>query len=428
MSVYIERESRFMSAVLDRREAFDAGAAAGLDPSDFEDTQLGRIWRACLDIARSREDSVVDLVTVAERLHQDGDIAAVGNFTGLHDLYGSWADRSMAGYDARAIRRRGIMRRGMATGAGMLKAAAEGDANPEDVRGWAEGYARNLATSGVIRPVGMADAVDDLLHGSAERRVLRTGFGDFDARMAGMDRGSLVVVGGRPRMGKTAMMLDIARYAASQGNRTLLFSLEMPAMQIAARLVAQSTGISAGRLMRGEATTLSLLEKTALDVASLELSRMPLSIQDCGRASIDQIASRIDLADPRPDLVVLDYLQLIPTPHHARKHDGLAEVTAELKRIARDLNGVVLAGSQLNRASSLAGRRPTIDDLADADAIGRDADLVLLLHRPSEASQDRELIVDKNRHGPEGLFTLTFSPEATSFRATAGSPEPEAPF
>jgi replicative DNA helicase len=289
---------------------------------------------------------------------------------------------------------------------------------------------------------------------------LATGLRDLDSKMGGLQASDLIVLAGRPGMGKTALATNIAYNVAKawqgkqradghmetvNGGLVGFFSLEMSAEQLATRIIAEQTGISSSRMRRGDIDD-SLFEKIKDKV--IEIQHLPLFIDETGGISIAQLAARARRLKRQRglDLVVIDYIQLMQgstrRAMEGRVHE-VTEITTNLKALAKELNVPILALSQLSRqVESREDKHPQLSDLRESGSIEQDADVVLFVYReeyylmnkeprPGTAEHEKwqnematvhgkaEVIVGKQRHGPTGTVNLQFDAEVTRF----GDPE-----
>jgi replicative DNA helicase len=285
---------------------------------------------------------------------------------------------------------------------------------------------------------------------------LATGLSDLDFRMGGMQRSDLIIVAGRPGMGKTALGTNIAfnvakawrgehradgHYETVNGGVVGFFSLEMSAEQLATRILSEQTGISSSRIRRGDLKQPDfeiLVDTTAL------IEHLPLLIDDTGGLSVAQLATRARRLKRQRglDLMVVDYLQLLQgsTRRSAENRvQEITEITTKLKALAKELNVPILALSQLSRqVESREDKRPQLSDLRESGSIEQDADVVLFVYRDEyylatkeprpgteehekwrtqmdEVYGEAEVIIGKQRHGPTGTVKLSFSAEVTRF-------------
>jgi len=243
-------------------------------------------------------------------------------------------------------------------------------------------------------------------------------FRDLNLMTGGLRKEELTLVAARPSVGKTAFSLQIASYVASLGYKVLFFSLEMPISQLQLRILSQKTLIS---LTKIRSASLTKEEIEFLISSAEETSRWPFYFSDTSDLTpvkmIKQIEDFIRIAG-EPDLIVVDYLQLMRTERRASRQEEVAEISRSLKRIAKKYKVPVVALSQLSRqVEQRADKRPQLSDLRESGALEQDADLILFLHRPKkEEENDKiELIIGKNRNGATGVIELYFLRKAVRF-------------
>jgi replicative DNA helicase len=297
---------------------------------------------------------------------------------------------------------------------------------------------------------------------------LATGLDDVDRMMGGLQQSDLIILAGRPGMGKTSLATNIAYNVAKawsgelgadghmktvNGGIVAFFSLEMSAEQLATRIIAEQTEIPSSKIRRGAITEADF--ERIKDV-SIELQSLPFFVDETGGISVAQLAARARRLKRQRglDLLVIDYLQLL-TGSSRRANDGrvheITEITTSLKALAKELNVPILALSQLSRqVESRDDKRPQLSDLRESGSIEQDADVVLFVFReeyyhqmrkPSESNSEKfaewlaemdkhhgraELIIGKQRHGPTGTVELQFDAQVTRFSSLAmevGLPE-----
>ncbi len=262
-------------------------------------------------------------------------------------------------------------------------------------------------------------------HGG-EAGIVRTGIMELDRLITGLARGDLVVVAGRPGMGKTSLMLNMAHYIAHTHHwRVAFFSLEMNSAQLLQRLISAETGIEGRQLRRGD------LDEAAWDKVTQCLGKiadMPILLNDKHGMKVGEIQTSLQQMYYRHgiDAVFIDYLQLIDGGDQTRGENRTQEIRAicqALKSTARDLNIVCVVASQLSRSvERRENKRPMLSDLMDSGAIEQDADMVLFIHREdayrpaTEMTNIAEIIVGKNRNGPTGIVQTYFDNRVTLFR------------
>jgi replicative DNA helicase len=256
-----------------------------------------------------------------------------------------------------------------------------------------------------------------------------SGFDDFDRLTTGLQPSDLIIIAGRPSMGKTALALNIAYNAAMKtGKGVALFSMEMSKLHLGLRLLGLSAGVNASKLRTGH---LSEKDWQRLTQAADRLSELPIFIDDTSGLGVLDMKARCRrlLKKSRLCLVIVDYLQLIQGRRNAESRQlEISEISRHLKALAKDLDVPVLALSQLNRkVEDRPNKRPQLSDLRESGAIEQDADVIAFIYRDEayhptteENRNLAEIILAKQRNGPTGYFKLTFEKESTRFRNYAG--------
>ncbi|CAK6688495.1 Replicative DNA helicase [Cyanobium usitatum str. Tous] len=253
-------------------------------------------------------------------------------------------------------------------------------------------------------------------------------FYDLDAMTQGLQRADLIIVAGRPAMGKTSIVLNMAKNVAQLHNLPVcVFSLEMSKEQLTYRLLSMEVGIESGRLRTGR---LHQDEWPLLGQGISNLGRLPLFIDDKPNSSVLEMRSlcRRLMAEHGRELglIVIDYLQLMEGSGSENRVQEISRITRGLKGMARELNVPVIALSLLSRGvEARTNKRPMLSDLRESGSIEQDADLVLMIYRDeyyNPETPDRgitEVIVTKHRNGPVGTVKLLFEPQFTRFRNLA---------
>ncbi len=256
---------------------------------------------------------------------------------------------------------------------------------------------------------------------------LSCGYYDLDAMTQGFQRSDLIIVAGRPSMGKTSFTMNIARnIAAFHKLPVAVFSLEMSKEQLIQRLLASEVRIESGRLRAGR---ISQNEWEPLGHAISTLSQLPIFVDDTPNISITEMRSKARRLQAEQGgalgLVLLDYLQLMEGGGDNRVQE-LSKITRALKSLARELCVPVIALSQLSRSvESRTNKRPMMSDLRESGAIEQDADLIMMLYRDEYYNPDTpdrgvaEVIISKHRNGPTGTVKLLFESQFTQFRNLA---------
>jgi len=255
---------------------------------------------------------------------------------------------------------------------------------------------------------------------------LPSSFYDLDAMTGGFQRSDLIIIAGRPSMGKTSFAVGMARNIA-ENLPVAIFSLEMSKEQLGLRLLASEAGIESNYLRTGR---ISQNQWGALSHALGTLSELPIYIDDTANQTVMQMRSQVRrlLAEKggKLGLVLIDYLQLMEGSGSENRVQELSRITRSLKGLARELNVPVIALSQLSRGvEARTNKRPMMSDLRESGAIEQDSDLIIMLYRDeyyNENTPDRgiaEIIITKHRNGPTGVVKLLFDPQFTRFRNLA---------
>ncbi|QOJ18991.1 MAG: replicative DNA helicase [Phycisphaeraceae bacterium] len=254
---------------------------------------------------------------------------------------------------------------------------------------------------------------------------LLTGFIDFDHLTGGLQPGELSILAARPSMGKTALALNMAENVASKGHPIGLFSLEMSKGQLVDRLIAGRSGVDVQKLRRN---TLSKAELPQVSDACLELSQVPIIVDDMAAITLMQLRAKARRMRTKFNIeaIFIDYLQLITLGSRTESRQvEVSEISRGLKALARELEVPVVCMAQLNRGpEQREGHRPRLSDLRESGSIEQDADVVLLLHREDyyhkeepdyQPNNEAELIIAKQRNGPVGVAKLHWNGRTTRF-------------
>lgn len=253
---------------------------------------------------------------------------------------------------------------------------------------------------------------------------LTTDLYDLDAMTSGFGRSDLIILAGRPSMGKTALGLTIAQNIALKHDLPIaIFSLEMSQEQLAQRLLASEAEVESNRLRSGR---LSQTELESLTAAMARVSELPIYIDDNATLTVMQMRSQVRKLQSEQGqklgLVLLDYLQLMEGSGSDNRVQELSRITRSLKGLAREIDAPVIALSQLSRGvEARTNKRPMMSDLRESGSIEQDADLVIMLYRDEYYHPDTvdrgiaEVIIAKHRNGPTGTIKLLFKPEFTKF-------------
>jgi replicative DNA helicase len=398
------------------------------------------IYDAILDLY-GRGDPA-DPVTVVAELTKRGDIARAGGAPYLHTLISSVPTAANAGYYARIVRDRAILRRLVEAGTKIVQLgySEEGDVDDAVDSAQAEVYqvtesrmSEDYIQLSELLPAAL-DEIEAISSGVTKEGVM-TGFKDLDALTNGFHAGNMVVLAARPGVGKSTLGLDIARHASiKNGDTSVIFSLEMSRSEITMRMLSAEARVGLNNIRSG---SLSDEEWGRLAKRMGEISEAPLFIDDSANLSLMEIRAKARRLKQRHNLklIVIDYLQLMTSGKKVEnRQQEVSEFSRNLKLLAKELNVPIIAISQLNRSpEQRSDKKPMLSDLRESGSIEQDADVVILLHRDEmydsqSRSGEADLIVAKHRNGQTRTITVAaqlhfarFTDMAPAFTNTAES-------
>ena len=398
-----------------------------------------RIFRAMVRLFQ--RGSVLDVVTVSEELGKSGELENAGGLEYLASLLDAVPTAANIEYHGRIVHDKAMLRRLIDAAQAIVRDAYEqGDRDVDEVIDQAEqrvfrvSESRNREGFVWIKEVlwPTFEHIERLQESAGGVSGVATGFRDLDRMTTGLQAGDLVVVAGRPSMGKTSWALNVAQNAAiGHEVPVAIFSLEMSKEQLVQRFLCAEGRVDAQRLRRG---SLAPEEYQRLARAASHLNAAPIWIDDSATGNVLEMKAKSRRLKEKSDLglVVVDYIQLMSgaTRSDSRVQE-VSEISRGLKALARELEVPVVALSQLSRApEQRTDRRPQLSDLRESGAIEQDADLVVFLYRPEyyfgptdkdgkSLEGDAELIVAKQRNGPTGTLKLYFHKSYTRFDSLA---------
>jgi len=404
-------------------------------PEHFYVEANGRIFSAILDLASRHQP--VDVLTVKDYLQRADDLDGCGGEAYLGDLVGSVPTSANVKHYADIVRERSVLRELLSVCSTVSRDVYEETArdvsehlDQAEMRmlSVAENFNRSRPTFSRMSDL-MLSSYQELEKRYAEKKAITgvpTGFTDLDTMTAGMQRGDLIIVAGRPSMGKTAFSMNLAQNTAVRGDEphvVAVFSLEMSSQQIAMRMLACEAKVNMGHLRTGR---FSAEDWRKLAAASGALAEADIFVDDTPAISVLELRSkcrRLKREAKRLDLVLIDYLQLMGgNSNSENRAQEISEITRSLKGLAKELDVPVIALSQLNRSlETRADKRPMMSDLRESGAIEQDADIIMFIYRDEvynkkpENEGIAEIIVGKQRNGPIGTVRLKFFHEHTRF-------------
>lgn len=429
----LEAEESVIGGVLLDNTAMDR-ALEVLVPDDFYRESHRKIVSAMIDLNQRGEP--IDLVTLSEALRTRGELQDIGGGMYLAELAEKVPTAANVAYYARIVREKAIMRALIQTTTEIASRGYEPAADVDTFLDEAE-HKIFAISERKVRPTffRIRDIMVDSLKAIEqmyERRELVTGvpsgFLDLDRMTAGLQPSDLIIIAGRPSMGKTAFALNIAQYAAVSARiGVAVFSLEMSKEQLVLRLLCSEARVDQSKVRTGHAAERDFPK---IAMAASRLSDAPIFIDDTAALSVLELRAKARRLkrdrDAKLGLIIIDYLQLMRA--HERidsREQEISTISRSLKALAKELSVPVIALSQLNRqVETRTDKRPGMADLRESGAIEQDADVIAFLYRPvvyDKTAEERaaEVIIAKQRNGPVGTVNLTFMSEYTRFENRA---------
>ncbi|MGP8173365.1 MAG: replicative DNA helicase [Terracidiphilus sp.] len=436
----VDAEKTILGAIL-LDNAAHAEAAEKLESDDFSLDSHRRIFLRMSELMDSQR--AVDIVTLANELARYKEVESVGGVAYLASLTEGLPRRPVIEEYIRIVKDKSLLRKLMGICSMAIARAADQGETALEVLGAAESQLMEVTERGITQGFQSLDqivqhsfgSIDNLYKQSREVTGLATDFTEFDRMTSGLQKGELIVIAGRPSMGKTALAINIAQNAAINRNAIVaVFSLEMSKESLLRRMLASQAWVDQRKLQTG---FLGREDHDKLQNALGQLVESRVFIDDSAGISLAEMrakARRLRQNAGGLDLIVVDYMQLMsatpPSAGGKRYENRTQEVSAisrGLKALAKELDVPVLALSQLSRASERRGedKRPFLSDLRESGSIEQDADVVAFIHREACYSRDEEMseadkakseiILAKQRNGPTGTVLLNFISRFTRF-------------
>jgi replicative DNA helicase len=404
-----------------------------LDETWFYDEVHRKIFKAILELYNNRKN--VDLITLSDKLKNDGSLEQVGGVSYLSLIIDFVPTSANVEHYARIVKEKGVLRRLIKNATQIISDGYSSNGNIEDVVDNAERlifevadlkqrqgafHIKDLVRQGI-------ETLDFLYQRKQHITGLATGFERFDHMTSGLQNSDLIIIAGRPSMGKSALAVSIAEYAGIELKKGVgIFSLEMSKEQLVQRMLCSQARVDAHKVRSG---FLAASDWPKLTAAAGKLSESKIFIDDTPAISVLELRAKARRLKANNDIqmIILDYLQLMRS---AMKSDSrqqeISEISRSLKALARELSIPVIALSQLSRAvESRQDHRPQLSDLRESGAIEQDADVVVLLMReeyynPTEENKGvADVIIAKQRNGPVGTVKLAFIKEYMRFENLA---------
>ncbi|MFA5093155.1 MAG: replicative DNA helicase [Candidatus Omnitrophota bacterium] len=425
----LEAEMAVLGSMLLDEEAVSASSEK-LDASCFYKDTHRKIFQAVIDLYNANK--AVDLITLTEVLKREGSLEEIGGASYLTSLANAVPTAANINHYAGIVREKYILRTLINNSTKIVSLCHQSQGNIAEVVDTAEKLIfevsdrKNQGTVLHLKEIikESIETIDRLYQNKAHVTGVPTGYVDFDIKTAGLQPSDLVIIAGRPSMGKSAFALGIAEYAGVvEKIPTAIFSLEMSKEQLVQRMLCSHARVDAHKVRTGYLATSDWPRLTA---AAGKLSEAPIYIDDTPAISVMELRARARRLKSHHDikLIILDYMQLMrgSAMNMESRQQEISEISRSLKALARELNVPVIAISQLSRAvESRTDHRPQLSDLRESGAIEQDADVVVLILReeyytPTPDNQGiAEAIIAKQRNGPVGSLKLAFIKEFTKF-------------
>ncbi|NVL91136.1 MAG: replicative DNA helicase [Desulfobacterales bacterium] len=436
----IEAEQSILSAILIDNNTLPEVIEI-ISEKDFYREVHRKIFTAMVDLFERNEPT--DLITLTNALKEQGQLESVGGASYLSELVDTVPMATNVVHYAKIIREKATLRSLIERAASITSRCFEDRGDVEDILDFAERSIFDISED-KIRPAfhSLADIITDAykaVEDACENKVLvtgvPTGYRRLDEKTSGFQPGDLVVIAGRPSMGKTALALNIAQNASAQaGLPSAVFSLEMSKEQLSLRMLSAEARIDSSRMRGG---FLDESDLARINRAAGALYDLPIYIDDSPAISVLEIrakARRMRM-EKGLGLIIVDYLQLMRGRASAERRElEISEISRSLKALAKELSIPVVALSQLNRkVEERSNRRPVLSDLRESGAIEQDADVIIFIYRDEVYNKEEdnpnkgiaEINVAKQRNGPTGTVRLAFLDYCTRFGNLA--PEAETP-
>ncbi len=433
----LEAEMSVLGSMMLSREAINE-VADEIRGADYYKPAHEIIHDTIVDLSGRGEPA--DAVTVAGELQRRGELARVGGAAYLHTLIASVPTAANAGYYARIVSERAVLRRLVTAGTRVVQlgyADAGGDVDEIVDRAQAEIYAvaeKRAVTDYVPMSTLSENVLSELERIEMDKGKLRgvpTGFTDLDRLTQGLHGGQMIIIAARPAMGKSTLALDFCRSASiKHGVTSVIFSLEMSQNEIAMRMLSAESSVFLSKMQSGEMT-----ERDWLKVSETtgKIAESPLFVDDSANMTITEIRSKCRRLKQQHNLglVVVDYLQLMTTGKQVEsRQQEVSALSRNLKLLAKEINVPVIAVAQLNRGpETRTDKKPMMSDLRESGSLEQDADIILLLHRPEYYNkEDRpgeaDIIVAKHRNGATTTIRALFQGHMSRFANFTGRDEP----
>jgi replicative DNA helicase len=429
-----DAEQSILGSILLENSSINA-ALEIINKGDFYSESHRKIFSVIVELSEKNEP--VDLITLSNALKDRNILDAVGGVAYLASLVDNVPSAANVANYAKIVKEKAILRGLIGSATEIITSCYETGADVDQVLDKAEHRIFEISENKVrpsfypIKDIVKESfrAIEDLFTRKELITGVATGFDKFDDMTSGLQNSDLIIIAGRPSMGKTAFALNIAQFASLETQTPVaIFSLEMSKEQLAFRMLASEAKVDSQRLRKG---FLGETDWPKLTTAAGRLSEAPLFIDDTPAITVLEMKakSRRLKADQGLGLIVVDYIQLMRGGGYTNSREQeISEISRSLKALAKELKVPVIALSQLNRkVEDRNDRRPQMADLRESGAIEQDADVIAFIYRDevynkSDENPNKgiaEIIIGKQRNGPTGSVRLAFLDKFTTFENLA---------
>ena len=415
----IEAEKALLGCILIENSSISK-VVSHLQPESFYKPAHSKIYKVMMGLFEENES--IDTITVVDRLQKNGELDNVGGAFYISALSTETASSENVEYYRNIVTDKSILRNIISTSIDLSTLAYEGQSDVNSILDRAEQklfeLSHNFNRGGFIQIEEMLHNVLDKWgnHKKGQFLGVATGFSELDKKLSGFQKSDLIIIAGRPSMGKTALALSMARNAAVKYNMKIgVFSLEMSCSQLTERLITAEAKVDSHLVRDGR---LPAKDWKKLSKAAGNLAKAQIFIDDSADMNIMELRAKARRlkSEKNVDCIFIDYLQLLNVSGKSEsRQQEISFISRSLKALAKDLDVPVIALSQLSRAlEARQDKRPMMSDLRESGAIEQDADVVLFIYRPivySKKEEDEgrgEIIISKHRNGPTGIIDVAF--------------------
>ena len=436
-SIYVDRELPYskeaeegvIGCILFDSKSISA-AVEIIKESDFFLASAREIFSCAVELFNN--NLPIDIVSVSDMLSKRDKLDAVGGSMYLANLASSVSTSEHTAYYSKIIKQKSLLRKLIGAASDIMKDAYDDSDDVNAILGRAEQSIYDVSSSRESSDIVPAsDVVMEAYNQMVENAMnpsgvngLDTGFEELNYRTGGLHGGELILIAGRPGMGKSSFAVNIAEHVAFKSKKTVaIFNLEMPKVQIVNRIMCSQALVDSHKIKSGE---LDADDWLRIGKAINRFYQAPMYIDDTAAITVSEIKAKCKRLKQthQLELVVIDYLQLMHSPGKVEsRQNEVAEISRSLKILAKELNLPIIALSQLSRnVESRSDKRPMLSDLRESGSIEQDADIVMFLYRDEyynkEKSEDKglaECIIAKHRSGEVGMFKLGWQGSYTKF-------------